>query len=199
MARVVLSSDLKSALSQLPSKEKDKLIFRLLPKDGKLVDRFIFQLLEGGETTDERREELHDYIIKVMNRYPHSYYSPGYLNLELRDISGRITYHKDVTGDKLGEIELNYLMLVEIIDRNFEQLHRESYYSSQKFNDYVIRRIKKLLSLTSKLHEDYYLEFEESMIKLGHMISEIPSMTNTINEHEFDIESLKRGELPSDS
>ena len=196
MARVKLSTELKNALTDLSDKEKDKLIFRLLPRDSKLVDKLIFQLLENHETLEERRELLHDYIIKMMDRYPQSYYSPGYLGLELRDISGRITYHKDITGDKFGEIELNYLMLVEIIERNYEQLEREGYYSSHKFNEYVIKRIKKLLVLSSKLHEDYILEFEEAMQKIGNMIATIPSMKSVIIEHELDVEALKRGLLP---
>ena len=196
MARVKLSNELKTALSGLTPKEKDKLIFRLLPKDSKLVDKLIFQLLEQGLTLDERRQNLHDSILRVLARFPRAYYSPGYLTLELRDISGRITYHKDITGDKLGEIELNYLMLTEIIEKNLEHLKEEGVYSSQKFNEYVVRRIKKLLTLTSNLHEDYILEFEDSMVQLGEMLSQIPSMKSTIKELSLDISQLKNGELP---
>jgi len=188
MARVKLSKELKEALSELPPKEKDKLIFRLLPRDGKLVDKLIFQLLEDGTTTDERREDLHEGIITILSRFPQHYYSPGYLTLELRDISGRITYHKDITGDKLGEIELNFLMLTECISRNLEALQQESYYSSQKFNDYVVKRIKKLQLLIGKLHEDYLLEFEETMISLATMIMSIPSMQQSIDDHGLDIQ-----------
>ena len=39
------------------------------------------------------------------------YYSPGYLLLELRSISGRITQHVKTTKDKYGEVALNCLLL----------------------------------------------------------------------------------------
>lgn len=195
MPRVKLSSELKQALSELPSKEKDKLIFRLLPRDSKLVDKLIYNLLEEQSTLEERRDNLREKILNIMIKYPGQYYSPNYLTLELRDISGRITYHKDITGDKLGEIEFNFLMIREIMNRNLSFLKQEGYFTSFKFNEYVIKRVIKLIKLISKLHEDYRLEFEDDMMTVGEMISEIPSMKNNITEHGIDIEKLKRGEL----
>ena len=44
--RKKLSNDLKKAISQMPSSEKDKLLFRLVSKDTSLTERLIFQLLE---------------------------------------------------------------------------------------------------------------------------------------------------------
>lgn len=196
MARAKLTPEIKAAISDLTAKEKDKLIFRLLPRDQKLVHKLEYQLLEMSATQEDRREELKGDIMKIMSTYPQRYYSAGYLLLTLRDISGRITYHKDVTADKFGEIELNYLMLTEGIERNFNYLQQESYYSSKSFNEYVVKRILKLLNLTSKLHEDYLLEFEESMIKLGRMLTDIPSMKNAIAENELDLKWLLNAELP---
>jgi len=46
MARAKLIPELKAAISELTEKEKDKLIFRLLPKDQKLVHKLEYQLLE---------------------------------------------------------------------------------------------------------------------------------------------------------
>jgi len=136
--------------------------------------------------------------MEAMERYPSYYYSPGYLLLTLRELSGKITYHKDITSDKVGEIELNYLMLIEGMERNLSALRRSGYFSMKSFNDYVVKRVIKLQKLTAKLHEDYRLEFEESMMKMGELISEIPSMENFIREHDLDVHSLIEGELPDD-
>lgn len=196
MARVKLSPEIKDALSELSDKEKDKLIFRLLPKDPKLVHKLEYQLLEQSATQEERREDLKEDIMKIMSVYPQRYYSAGYLLLTMRDISGRITYHKDITADKFGEIELNYIMLTEGIERNFNYLKQESYYSAKTFNEYVVKRILKLLTLSSKLHEDYLLEFEVYMLKLGCMLVDIPSMRNAIAENELNLKWLLNAELP---
>ena len=68
----------------------------------------------------------------------------------------------------------------------------------KSLNEYVVKRVLKLLKLTAKLHEDYILEFEESMIKMGELLSEIPSMSNFIREHDLDIHSLLEGRLPEE-
>lgn len=196
MPRAKISNELKDAISDLSDKEKDKLLFRLLPKDQKLVHKLEYQLLEYSETQEERRGDVRQEIMNEMAKYPQYYYSPGYLLMTLRELSGKITYHKDITTDKLGEIELNYLMLIEGIERNFPELRKEGYFASKSFNEYVVKRVKKLIGLTQKLHEDYILEFEEDMIKIGNLLNELPTMKNFIQEHDLDIAALMSGELP---
>lgn len=196
MPRAKISQELKSAISDLSDREKDKLIFRLLPKDQKLVHKLEYQLFEHEATQEERRDVIRDHIMEAMERYPTYFYSPGYLLLTLRELSGKITYHKDITSDKLGEIELNYLMLIEGLERNLSALKRSGYFSSKSLNDYVVKRVIKLIKLTAKLHEDYILEFEESMMKMGELLSEISTMENFIREYDLDLQSLIEGRLP---
>jgi hypothetical protein len=198
MPRAKLIPELKTAISDLTEKEKDKLIFRLLPKDQKLVHKLEYQLLEFSDTQEERRADVRAIIMEAMERYPSYYYSPGYLLLTLRELSGKITYHKDITSDKFGEIELNYLMLTEGLGRNVSSLRRSGYFSMKSLNEYVVKRVLKLQKLTAKLHEDYILEFEESMIQMGELLSEIPSMGNFIKEHDLDLDSLIEGRLPDE-
>ena len=198
MARAKISPELKAALADLTEKEKDKLINRLLPRNQKLVHKLEYQLLEYAATQEERRDKVIDHIMEAMDRYPVYYYSPGYLLLTLRELSGKITYHKDITADKLGEVELNYLMLIEGLERNLSPLKRAGYFSMKSLNEYVVKRVIKLQKLTAKLHEDYLLEFEEDMIKMGELLSEIPTMENFIREYDLDMNSLIEGQLPSE-
>jgi hypothetical protein len=196
MPRITISPELKEAISDISQKEKDRLIFRLLPKDPKLIDKLSYQLLENAATQEERREELNQWIVKKLSIYPAHYYSPGYLLLTFREISGRITYHKDITGDKLGEIELTYLMMAEGIERNISQLKRAGTFSAYSFNEYVVKRILKLITLSKKIHEDLHLEFEDNMVKLGQLLKEIPSMGKVLEEYDLDINWLINAEIP---
>lgn len=195
MPRVSVPVDLKNAISELTHKEKDKLIFRLLPKNTRLIDQLIYQLLENSETQEFRRSQLRESLMKTLDAYPQHYYSPGYLLMTMRDISGRINYHRSITGDKLGEIELNYLMINGALERNIQALQHESHYSGRKLADYVVKRIVKLLTLTKKLHEDYRLDFEEDMITTARLISSIAFMSRAVREHDLDLETLNHGEL----
>ncbi len=47
MPRQKLPDELKAAISKMPDKEKDKLLFRLIAKEEALVNRLTFELLEG--------------------------------------------------------------------------------------------------------------------------------------------------------
>ena len=58
MARIKLSPDFKKAITALSHKEKDKLLFRLLPKEEMLVAQLEFQLLEDGfQLIDEQTQQ----------------------------------------------------------------------------------------------------------------------------------------------
>ena len=111
MPRVKLTPELKKAISFLPDKEKDKLLFRLISLRPDLAEQLTFKLLEGGETTVERREDVRIYIERYLLSQVHIYYSPGYLLMEIRYLSGRINDHVKTTRDKYGEVDLNLFML----------------------------------------------------------------------------------------
>lgn len=191
MPRIKLSDELKLALKNLPGKEKDKLLFRLLPKDKKLVHQLEFKLLEHEETTEARRDEVRQYIINSCSNYPEDYHSPMYLTWNLKDNSGKINYHVAVTKDKIGEIELNLLMLIENLGRNIERLQIEDKWQIRKLAEYVTTRIKKLHSLIAKLHEDYLLEFEDQINELREIIDQLPLFFKIANENKIELELLK--------
>jgi len=191
MARVKLSDDLKSALKLLSTKEKDKLIFRLLPKDQKLIHQLEFKLLENSETTDERRDDVRAYINSNCEKYPKKYYSPTYLIYTLKDCSGRINYHTTITKDKVGEIELNLHMLNEVLGRNVKHLAGEDSWDSYKLADYVIARIKKLHKLIGMLHEDFLLEFEDDINTLKAVVNQLPFIKDAAIRNDIELDLLQ--------
>jgi len=193
MARTKLSDELKEAITLLSNKEKDKLLFRLIRKDAALVERLTFELLENKESKDDRREAIYQAVDKGFERY--RFYSPGYLLLTLRSISGDINRHVKTTKDKYGEIQLNLLMLNKSLGLFGEKIRKFPHHKQRTFNTYVVKRAVKLVGLLRKLHEDYLLDFQEDISKLGHYIDEQPHMKPFAETLGLDIEMLKRGTI----
>ncbi|MCI5082520.1 MAG: hypothetical protein MRY78_12550 [Saprospiraceae bacterium] len=196
MARSKLSNELKEAIALLPSKEKDKLLFRLIPKDPILVEQLNFRLLEDDETVESKRRKLNNRITELLDDAQETFYSPGYLLLDLRSISGLITRHVKVTRDKYGEVELNFHMLNTTFQLMNQQLRAFTFPKKRTFAEYVAKRGLKLIKLLQKMHEDYQLDFQDDMRQLGQHIG---------NDHEcmkmaiyigLDVNWLIRAEIP---
>ncbi len=194
MARIKLSNELKEAIAGLTHKEKDKLLFRLIAKDQALVNKLIFDLLEAGETKDIRRQELYEMIEQKFAHY--RYYSPGYLLLLLRNLSGDINRHLKTTKDKYGEIQLNFLMLNKSFELFGDQIRQASPRQQHTFAVYVVKRALKLLKLLGKMHEDYLLDFQDDMKKLGHYIGDQPYVMKIAIYNMLDVNWLVQGRLP---
>jgi hypothetical protein len=196
VARVKLTDDFKKAISMLPGKEKDKLLFRLLAKEEILVEQLTFQLLESDLSVEEKREELARTIRKNIEYADETFYSPGYLLLDLRSISGLINRHVKVTKDKYGEIELNFLML----NYSFELLHKQlkafTFPKKRSFAEYVAKRGMKLIKLLQKLHEDYQLDFRDDMKELGGYISNDHECMKMAIYHGLNVNWLTMAEIP---
>lgn len=153
------SKEFKTALSQLSSIEKDRLIFRLLRKDEILSKKLYFELIDE-ETVDQKRDAMEE-IIKEKVEYASKYISnQKYFIVLIRKISAQITEHVKVTTDKFGDISLNLLLINEILESN-EKLSRQRFNDVYKLYLYIINKIVKALVLTKKLDEDYWMEIDK--------------------------------------
>lgn len=195
MARVKLTADLKKAIAGLSHKEKDKLLFRLIAKEPILAEQLVFKLLEDGVSAEDRRNDLAKEITQYLIDYQIYYYSPGYLLLDLRSISGKITQHVKTTKDKYGEVALNFLMLNKTLTLFGKKISQVRPNRSRTLNKYVVNRAIKLLGLLRKIHEDYRLDFSDSMIELGQHIQGIDAMKRMADDFELDMELLLSGEI----
>ncbi|MBK9022646.1 MAG: hypothetical protein IPL69_01315 [Saprospiraceae bacterium] len=144
MPRVILSKELVKEITKMPVKEKDKLLMRLIRKDGLLAEQLEFQLIEFGETTEERRNMISNKIEDEVNGVEGSYLNQGIVLMRLRDYSGQITRHLKVTKDKIGEIELTLQLFNSYLDRAQGKLIRKSYYDLVTLGTYVVKRAEKL-------------------------------------------------------
>lgn len=190
MARVKLTPELKKAISALSSKEKDKLLFRLIPKDEILVAQLEHLLLEESATVEFRRDELRNIIDRSLNRAANNYYSPGYLLLDIRSISGRINRHVKITKDKYGEVELNLFMLNRTLELLGGQLRFASPWHSRTLNEYMAKRILKLLKLLEKIPEDYHADFRPDFQELADALEQQGNFTRVAKNLQLDLRTL---------
>ncbi|MEL7118079.1 MAG: hypothetical protein AAFO07_01520 [Bacteroidota bacterium] len=187
MPRVSLSNELKAAIRALPEKEKDKLLLRLLPGKPDIVARLEYELLEQKMTLEERRESTRDVIIAYLERSIDSFYSPGYLLLDIRGYSGIINKHVKITKDKMGEIELNLLLVNETLSRSQGLITHFNANQRRTFNEYIIKRAEKIVKLISKLHDDYRLEFQEDLNELHELIQADKGFVVTMEDLGFEM------------
>lgn len=169
------SEEFKKALKDLSEKEKDKLLLRLLKKDVKLANKLFFELVDT-DTPQDKREKLKVKIIDRIERTTNNYYSPGYLLMDLRDLSGLINEHVAVTKDKIGEIVLNCLMLRNLLELSNEKFAFESLGRAYTLCIYIVNRMFKIMMLIQKQHEDYHLEFRDDIESIGCLIGQNPNL-----------------------
>lgn len=197
--KMIFSKEFKEALSNLPSKQKDELIFRLLKKDLVLANRLIFQLL-SEVSVDEKRNNLAEkliYLIKKTSENGH--YSIGYLNWDVREYSGLINEHVSITKDKFGEAYLNLIMINEVlsVNKNFI-LNSKPPAKRRKFCVAVIARVFKIILIINKLDDDYLMEFETPLKKLGELIADNKFLIDEAIKNGLDINWLLFNEIPED-
>lgn len=151
-----LSKELKTAISNLPDTEKDKLLFKLLPKDKPLCEKLEFELLEEGATLEDRRQEIRGIIETIATGH---HYSAGWLMMDMRSANAEIGRHTKRTNDKEGEIILTLELLNRVME---EQAEHFTHYTTRTRNlaDYVAKRSSETLAKVKKLHPDLHIEFE---------------------------------------
>ena len=177
MPRVKLTDEQKAMVRELPLREKDKLLLRLIAKDELLLEQLTFQHLEHGETTDERTGEMMDFLHETLR--PEVGYSPGELMMAMRRVSGYVTRHARVTKDKLSEVVLITEMLHYGLDGHVARMRRRfrNYDRWHKFSSYVTKRVPTLLRKADKLHPDLWLEVEAKLNELLVMIWDTPELS----------------------
>lgn len=189
--------DFKKAIANLPSKEKDKLILRLLKKDLTLANRLHFELL-SQDSVQDRRTMMEKSVKKDIARATKTYYSPGYLMGDLRALSGEITEHVKITKDKFGEASLNLLMLNEVLSKNNGSLNKEPAQKCHTFNTYIVARAFKILILIKALHEDYLVEFEDGLKQLSDNFGDNDKLMRCAMHNGFDANWLFHATIPDD-
>lgn len=190
MARIKLSNEIKKAISGLPDKEKDRLLYRLLAKEPDLVEQLEFRLLEHSATTEARREDVREEIEAALELVVKRYHSPGFLLLDVRSLSGKINHHVKITRDKYGEIALNLYLFNRVFELFGAKVKRAWPHRARTFNEYVVKRAKKLLNLMEKISEDYHADFQDDLHQLAEHIRQQPQMVRLAKQLDVDLDQM---------
>jgi hypothetical protein len=193
---MIFNDDFKEELRELPSKEKDKLILRLLKKDRTLASRLYFELIESN-TGDERREAIKERIDSTLNG-AYGYGSPGYLMMDMRYLSGDISQHVKVTKDKYGEVSLSLHLMIIGLTFNKDTFGGVTSARAWKCSTYIIAKAFKTIILIQKMHEDLQFEFQDDLVRLGELMNDTPHVKEAMQYHEFKVLWLLEADIPSD-
>ena len=155
----VINPDLKRAITQLSENEKDKLLLKLVAKDDLLIERLEFELIEQGQTVEERRLVIREFIDRTVRLKQDT---AGWVMMDMRVISGYITRHLKVTKDKYGEVELGLYMLNRFFEERPDQL-RAYNTRTDKCALYIAKRTEQVLKKILKMNPDYHIEFMDDM------------------------------------
>ena len=193
----MFNAEFKAALALLPSKEKDKLLWRLIKRDELLARRLEYELLAPYDAVDKRDELaalIQDRIIAMAGRGERL----SAILSQFRSFSGDITRHVYVTKDKVGEITLNFILLQQAM----RLLNNTSYMfggrAVQKYIVYMLNKLYRTCMLVHKLHIDYHLELEDDAQKLGEIMQANLDLMKYVKHHKFNIDWLIDFDIPED-
>ncbi|GAA3966662.1 hypothetical protein [Hymenobacter antarcticus] len=153
-----LPPDLRKALFQLPEKEKDQLLARLVAQDAVLTEQLAFRLLEGPAALETRRASLRTQVDDPVRGF---HQTPNDLLVILRQLQARLAYHARITDDTFGEIELSWRLLANVFRHQAAATVR-LHGPTQPLLQHLTRRTHETLKQTARLHEDYHLELAET-------------------------------------
>jgi hypothetical protein len=149
-----LPPDLRRALFDLPQKEKDQLLARLVAQDAVLTEQLAYRLLEGPDALEMRRAGLRQQVDDPVRGY---HQTPNDLLVILRQLQARLAYHARITEDVFGEVELSLRLLANVFAHQpglVARLHGPT----QPLLQHLVRRTQEALKQAEKLHPDYHLE-----------------------------------------
>jgi hypothetical protein len=192
---MTFDKDFKLAISNLPSKEKDKLLLRLLKKDLTLANRLYFELV-NTDSVDERRDNLEKHIIRKAQQITDRFYSPGILMMDMRELSGEINEHVVIAKDKYGDASLNLLLINKVLNLNHLNIERANSSKVSKLCIYIVAKVFKVLIIVNSLHEDFCIEFKKPLIILGNEISKSNYLIRTSIQHGLDVNWLLSDNIP---
>jgi hypothetical protein len=188
MARVALAPELKAAITKLPPKEKDKLLFRLIALKPELASQLEYLLLEGGETQEERRNDVQRDLERAIER--HTFGKPIHLYFDLRELSSMITKHVKTTKDKYGDVWLNFYMLDLALARFGGACAAVKPAHQDTFNEYIVQRLKRILKQLVALDPDFHLDFKRMRNQIGQILANNPEFVLLAAKKELNMEWL---------
>ncbi|MDN3587022.1 hypothetical protein QWY86_10110 [Pedobacter aquatilis] len=155
--------DLKIAITDLPIKEKDKLLLRLIAKDKVLTEHLHYKLLEDESDLEGRKEIIKNTIedqlaeLKKLNAKE--------ALAKVRKMITLVNHFYKVTKDNVGEVELKIFVL-SVIPLEY----KKSFFGYRDFgilfSSFYIKTIQVTINKFKKLHEDIQFDLTENLNQL---------------------------------
>ena len=193
----MFTPEFKAALAMLPSKEKDKLLWRLIKRDELLARRLEYELLAPYDAVDKRielAELIHNKTISIVGRREHL----SAILSQFRSLSGDISRHVYITKDKVGEIQLNFILLQQAMQLMGNRSYLFGGRATQKYIIYMLNKLYRTSMLVNKLHTDYHIELEDDAQKLGKIMQANPDLMKYVKHHKFNVDWLIDFDIPED-
>lgn len=155
--------DLKNAITDLPVKEKDKLLLRLIAKDKVLTEHLHYKLLEDESDLEYRKEKIKSDIEEQISELKKL--SVKEALVKVRKMITAINHFYKITKDLFGEVELK-IFILSIIPLDYKR----SLFGYKDFGflfaTYYIKTVQITLNKHKKLHEDLQFDLSESVNQL---------------------------------
>ena len=193
----MFTPEFKAALAMLPSKEKDKLLWRLIKRDELLARRLEYELLAPYDAVDKRielAELIQDKTISIVDRRERL----SAILSQFRSLSGDISRHVYITKDKVGEIQLNFILLQQAMQLMGNRSYLFGGRATQKYIIYMLNKLYRTSMLVNKLHTDYHIELEDDAQKLGKIMQANPDLMKYVKHHKFNVNWLTDFDIPED-
>ena len=179
-----IADELKEAILEMPEREKDKLLIRLVSKDTSLMAKLRHQLLEDEVDMEQRRDEIMQQMEDTFTREGFAFWThtPGLVMMVMRDFSGDINKHVKITKDKYGEIAL-LTRLVNLPFREQYSLLVEKQHRADKFAAYACRKAQIVFNKLKRFDRDYYLDFEKEVNQMLDYLKNYPPSAKLMDEY----------------
>lgn len=179
-----ISDELRKAILEMPEKDKDKLLIRLVSKEPTLMAKLKHQLLEDEVEMEQRRDEIMQQMEDTFSREGFAFWThtPGLVMMVMRDFSGDINKHIKITKDKYGEIAL----LTRLVNMPFREQYAildENQHRAGKFAAYACRKAQIVFNKLKRFNRDYYLDFEKEVNEMLAHLKKYPPSAKLMEEY----------------
>lgn len=155
--------DLKTAITDLPIKEKDKLLLRLIAKDKVLTEHLHYKLLESESDLEDRKEKIKTDVSEQVSELRKLNAKEALV--KVRKMITSVNHFYKVTKDPIGEVELK-LFILNIVPFDY----RKSIFGYRDymilFSSFYIKTVAITINKYKKLHEDLQFDLSESLNNL---------------------------------
>ncbi len=191
-----IDKEFKRALSELPDREKDKLIAMLVRRDKKLAKRLHYELI-GDFSKEDLQEEIFENTITEFDKLKRNPFQPKYLSATLRKLSAEIAGYLFTTKDKYGEALLNLYLMNKTFEYFSDEVNTFSGTDKgRKLAVYIINKTFNLRIAINKLDPDLYIDFQEDLMNLGKYFKKNNGIVQTCKYHGFNIDWLLERDIP---